>query len=80
MEAGGQLARLYNEVNFERRQACIHYRKFDWYSRHFYAAPLIGSAAAQQIINKNNEAWRSFLALKRLEGKLPKSSPQASSC
>jgi putative transposase len=34
---------------------------------------LIGSATAQQIINKNNEAWRSFLALKRLEaeGKLP---------
>jgi len=36
--------------------------------------PLIGSATAQQIINKNNEAWRSFLALKRLEaeGRLPK--------
>jgi putative transposase len=34
---------------------------------------LIGSATAQQIINKNNEAWRSFLALKRLEaeGRLP---------
>ncbi|MEG9194322.1 MAG: hypothetical protein V6S10_03230 [Candidatus Methanoglobus sp.] len=24
-------------------------------------SPLIGSATAQQIINKNNEAWRSFL-------------------
>jgi len=34
---------------------------------------LIGSATAQQIIRKNNEAWRSFLRLKRLEkeGKLP---------
>ncbi|RLE72900.1 MAG: hypothetical protein DRZ80_06780 [Thermoprotei archaeon] len=30
-------------------------------------------ATAQQIINKNNEAWRSFLKLKKLEkkGKLP---------
>jgi hypothetical protein len=36
-------------------------------------SPLIGSATAQQIINKNNEAWKSFLALKKLEaeGKLP---------
>jgi len=35
--------------------------------------PLAGSAIAQQIINKNNEAWRSFLKLKKLEklGRLP---------
>ena len=68
-------ARLYNEVNFERRQAYIHYRRFEWCPRHLYGkyAPLVGSAAAQQIINENNEAWKSFLALKRLEaeGKLP---------
>jgi putative transposase len=69
-------AGLYNEVNFERRQAYIRYRRFEWYPKHLYEkyAPLIGSATAQQIINKNSEAWRSFLALKRLEaeGKLPK--------
>jgi putative transposase len=69
-------ARLYNEMNFERRHAYIHYKRFEWYPKHLYDkyAPLIGSATAQQIINKNNEAWRSFLALKRLEkkGKLPK--------
>jgi putative transposase len=69
-------ARLYNEVNFERRQAYIRYRCFEWYPKHLYEkyTPLIGSATAQQIINKNNEAWRSFLALKRLEagGRLPK--------
>jgi putative transposase len=69
-------ARLYNEVNFERRQAYIRYRCFEWYPKHLYEkyAPLIGSATAQQIINKNNEAWRSFLALKSLEaeGRLPK--------
>jgi len=69
-------ARLWNEVNFERRQAYIHYRKFSWYPKHLYKkyASIVGSATAQQIINKNNEAWKSFLKLKRLEkdGKLPK--------
>ena len=30
---------------------------------------MIGSATAQQVINKNNEAWRSFLALK-IKGRL----------
>jgi len=36
-------------------------------------APIIGSATAHQIINKNSEAWRSFFSLKKLEceGKLP---------
>jgi putative transposase len=75
-ELADNCARLYNEVNFERRQAYICYRRFEWYPKHLYEkyAPLIGSATAQQIINKNSEAWRSFLALKRLkaEGKLPK--------
>jgi putative transposase len=69
-------ARLYNEINFERRHAYIYYKRFKWYPKRLYEkySPLIGSATAQQIINKNNEAWRSFLALKRLEkkGKLPK--------
>jgi putative transposase len=69
-------ARLYNEVNFERRQAYIHYKRLEWHPKRLYekCAPLIGSATAQQIINKNNEAWRSFLKLKRVErlSKLPK--------
>ena len=43
--------------------------------KHLYEkyAPLIGSATAQQVMNKNNEAWKSFLALKKLEddGRLP---------
>ena len=63
-------ARLWNELNFERRQAYIHYKKFSWYPKHLYKkyAPIIGSATAQQIIRKNNEAWKSFFRLKRLEG------------
>ena len=74
-ELADNCARLWNELNFERRQAYIHYRKFEWYPKHLYKkyASIIGSATAQQIINKNNEAWRSFLKLKKLEklGKLP---------
>jgi putative transposase len=74
-ELADKCARLWNEVNFERRHAYIRYRKFSWYPKDLYSkyAHFIGSATAQQIINKNNEAWRSFLKLKRLEaeGRLP---------
>jgi len=43
--------------------------------KHLYEryAPSVGSVTAQQITNKNNEAWRSFFKLKGLEveGRLP---------
>ena len=41
-------ARLWNELNFERRHAYINYRKFSWYPKHLYKkyAPIIGSATA----------------------------------
>jgi putative transposase len=75
-------ARLYDEVNFERRQAYICYRKFEWHLKRLYEkyASLVGSATALQIINKNNEACRSFPALKRLraEGRLPKHTTKVS--
>jgi len=66
-------ARLYNEVNFERRTYATGGLTGILSTLYEKYAPLIGSAAAQQIINKNNEAWKSFLTLKRLEteGKLP---------
>lgn len=68
-------AKLWNELTYRRRQAYSSYQPIEWYREDLYQkyAPLVGSATAQQIINKNNEAWRSFLALKRLEkeGKLP---------
>ncbi len=74
-ELADNCARLWNEINFERRQVYIHYKKFRWYPKHLYRkyALTIGSATAQQIINKNNEAWRSFFKLKKLErlGELP---------
>jgi len=76
-ELADNCSKLYNELNSDRRHAYIHYKYFEWYPKQLYAkyAPLIGSATAQQIIKKknNNEAWRSFLALKKIkaEGKLP---------
>ncbi|HID90886.1 TPA: hypothetical protein EYP44_02885 [Candidatus Bathyarchaeota archaeon] len=41
---------------------------------YFNFASKIGSATAQQIINKNNEAWKSYFALlkKKKDHKLPK--------
>lgn len=67
-ELADSCARLYNELNFERRQAYIHYKTFEWYPKHLYKkyAPLIGSATAQQIINKNNETWEASWHLKGL--------------
>jgi putative transposase len=70
-------SKLWNELNYERRNAYINGKSinFNWYPKHLYNkySVIIGSATAQQIINKNNEAWRSFLALKKMEreGKLP---------
>jgi putative transposase len=75
-ELADDCAKLWNEVNFERRQAYVNYKKFSWHPEYLYEkyAPLIGSANAQQIIRKNNEVWRSFFKLKKLEaeGRLPK--------
>jgi len=70
-------SKLWNELNYERRNAYINGKSinFNWYPKHLYNkySIIIGSSTAQQIINKNNEAWRSFLALKKMEreGKLP---------
>ena len=68
-------SKLWNELNYERRNACINGKSINWYPKHLYNkySIIIGSSTAQQIINKNNEAWRSFLALKKMEreGKLP---------
>ncbi len=29
-------AKLWNELNYERRQAYINYKKFEWYPKHIY--------------------------------------------
>ena len=66
-------AKLWNEVNYLHRQQYSDYLKLDWNPQAYKKyVPLVGSATAQQIVRKNNEAWRAFLALKRMEknGKL----------
>jgi len=70
-------AKLFNEVNYERRQQFFHGGKVDLkgtYDEYYgkYKNEL-GSANTQQVINKNNEAWNSFFSLLKLKkkGKLP---------
>jgi len=66
---------LWNKVNYKRRQSFFR-GEIDWDSKEEYGEfkHVIGSATAQQIIRKNNEAWRSFIKLLKLkrQGKLPK--------
>jgi transposase len=70
-------AKLFNEVNYERRQQFFHGGKVDLkgtYDEYYgkYRGEL-GSANTQQVLNKNNEAWSSFFSLLKLrkENKLP---------
>jgi putative transposase len=57
-------AALYTEINYTRRQSFFAYT-VDWTTDDIYHPykKVIGSATAQQFINKNNEAWKSFFAL-----------------
>jgi len=70
-------SKLWNEVSYARRQQFFGGKRVDLKStyREFYGKykMLIGSATAQQVLNKNNEAWKSFFKLlkARKEGKLP---------
>ena len=70
-------AKLFNEINYERRQQFFHGGRVDFegtYNKYYgkYRGEL-GSANAQQVLNKNNEAWSSFFSLLKLkkENKLP---------
>jgi putative transposase len=70
-------SKLWNEVNYARLKAWMEKKHIDFEAtyKEFYEKykTLIGSATAQQILNKNNEAWRSFFRLLKLkkEGRLP---------
>ncbi len=63
---------LWNKINYIRRQAFFKDR-FSWEEgvKELYNEfkQIIGSAAAQQIIRKNDFAWRSFFKLKKLQSK-----------
>lgn len=56
-------ASLWNELNYERRQQFFDGESV-WNTTDFRKqyAGVLGSSAAQQVIRKNSEAWRSFFA------------------
>ena len=74
-ELADNCARMFNEINYKRRQSFFS-RNFEWNTDESYHKykKIIGSATAQQVTRKNNEAWKSFFALLRLkkQGKLPR--------
>ena len=70
-------ARLFNEVNYERRQQFFQQHQVDFqgtYQKYYEKYKgILGSANAQAVLQKNNEAWSSFFSLlkRKKKGKLP---------
>jgi putative transposase len=69
-------AKLFNEVNYERRQQFFHGEKVDLegtWDRYYERYKGILGVNAQAVLQKNNEAWSSFFSLlkRKREGKLP---------
>jgi len=70
-------SKLWNEVNYARRKAFFERKGVDLKAtyKEYYEKykVLIGSVTAQQVLNKNDETWRSFFKLLKLkkEGRLP---------
>jgi putative transposase len=69
-------ARLFNEVNYERRQQFFQQHQVDFKStwdKYYEKYKGILGVNVQAILQKNNEAWSSFFSLLKLKkkGKLP---------
>jgi transposase len=69
-------AKLFNEVNYERRQRFFHGEKVDFkgtWDKYYEKYREELGVNAQAVMQKNNEAWSSFFSLLKLkkEGKLP---------
>ena len=69
-------AKLFNEVNYERRQQFFHGERVDFkgtWDKYYEKYKNILGVNAQTILQKSNEAWNSFFSLLKLkkEGKLP---------
>jgi putative transposase len=69
-------AKLFNEVNYERRRRFFQQHRVDFKStwdKYYNKYKKILGVNAQAVLQKNNEAWNSFFSLLRLrsEGKLP---------
>lgn len=74
-----QSSLLWNEANYQRRQAYLKKQKMPNYStqckhfKHSASFKAIGTGKGQATLKKLHEAWRSFWALRRMqsEGRLP---------
>jgi len=69
-------ARLYNEINYERRQQFFNGEKVDFkgtWDKYYEKYKGVLGVNAQAVMQKNNEDWNSFFTLLNLmkEGKLP---------
>jgi transposase len=69
-------AKLWNELNYERRQQFFRGEKVDFkgtWSKYYGKYKNVLGVNAQAVMQKSNEAWNAFLHLLRLrrEGKLP---------
>ncbi|MFP3209312.1 MAG: transposase [Nitrososphaeria archaeon] len=69
-------AKLWNEVNYERRQQFFQQQRVDLegtWDKYYEKYKGILGVNAQAVLQKNNEAWSSFFSLLKLkrEGKLP---------
>jgi len=70
-------SKLWNEVNYARRRMFFEKKGVDLkttYKKYYEKYKiLIGSATTQQILNKNDETWKSFFKLLKLkkESRLP---------
>jgi len=69
-------ARLYNEVNYERRRQFFQQHLVDFKStwgKYYEKYKGLLGVNAQAVLQKNNEAWNAFFSLLKLrrEGKLP---------
>ncbi|MFP3483124.1 MAG: transposase, partial [Caldivirga sp.] len=69
-------ARLWNELNYERRQQFFNHQHVDFkgtWNKYYEKYKKILSVNAQAVLQKNNEAWNSFFSLLRLrsDGELP---------
>jgi len=69
-------ARLFNEVNYERRQQFFQQQHVDFegtWDKYYERYKGILGVNAQAVLQKNNEAWSSFFSLLKLkkEGRLP---------
>jgi len=70
-------AKLYNELNYERRQQFFNGEGIDfkgtWNKYYEKYKGILGPANVQAVMQKNNEDWNSFFSLLNMkkEGKLP---------